>query len=62
MDIIKKGNQKRKEYGFVCRICGCVAKFDETDIRRDRDGDYIVCPICGRFVSMKSEYIREFKE
>ena len=62
MEIIKAGNPERKAYGFVCRKCGCVAKFDETDIKRDRDGDYIVCPSCGRFVSMDSEYIRECKE
>ena len=57
MEIIKAGNPERKAYGFVCRKCGCVAKFDETDIKRDRDGDYIICPSCGRFVSMESEYI-----
>jgi transcription elongation factor Elf1 len=59
MEIIKKGNTTYKEYEFTCRKCGCVAKFDEKDIKQDRDGEYIVCPSCGRFVSTESEYIRE---
>lgn len=59
MEIIKKGNENKKKYMFTCRVCGCEAKFDESDIKGDRDGQYIVCPQCGRFVSIMSDFIRE---
>lgn len=62
MEIIKRGNIPEKEYILVCRICGCVAKFVQSDIKRDRDGEYIVCPECNRFISTDSDYIRELKE
>lgn len=59
MKIIKKGN-KNKEVPcciLTCPECGCIAEFVNADIKGDRDGHYVVCPQCGSFVSIESEYV-----
>lgn len=52
MRIIKDGNNKPIEYKMVCYNCGCEAIYTKEDIHFDqRDGDYVVCPCCGRWIS-----------
>lgn len=50
MKIIKKGNFKEKEYR---KKCDCKTEFSYTnsDVQSDfRDGDYVICPVCGKFL------------
>lgn len=57
MEIIKKGNTGGDEYLLLCYRCGCSARFNNADIHRDRDGEYVICPQCKRFISTDSNYI-----
>lgn len=52
MKIIKEGNRPSIiEKRFICR-CGCEFIADENDQKKDpRDGDYVVCPTCGKFIN-----------
>lgn len=52
MKIIKQGNIGKKEYKMVCWQCDCVAMYTSDDIHYDqRDGAYVICPCCGKFVN-----------
>lgn len=52
MKVIKKGKVPFKEKRFECSYCGCEFFADENDKKVDqRDGDYVVCPTCGKFIS-----------
>jgi transcription elongation factor Elf1 len=49
MEIIKN-NYQPKEYIKNCPKCNSTLKFTDNDIHHDRDGNYIVCLCCGRFI------------
>ena len=52
MKIIKTGKIKDSTK-ITCGYCESILEYNSTDIKRDfRDGDYIICPICGKFLSV----------
>jgi len=52
MKIIKKGNTKEKEFNKKCGNCTTEFSYTSSDIQPDwRDGDYVICPVCGKFIS-----------
>lgn len=51
MRIINNGLDKTKEVQIRC-TCGCDFAYTKNDIHHDqRDGDYVICPWCKRFIN-----------
>lgn len=48
MKIIKN-NYKEITFKVRCPHCDSVLIVEKSDIQRDRDGRYFVCPCCGKF-------------
>lgn len=46
MEVVKYGHIKPKE--IFCNNCGAVLKYVPMDIKKFRDKDCVICPICGR--------------
>jgi transcription elongation factor Elf1 len=38
----------------TCYGCKSVLEYTRVDIKSDRDGNYIVCPVCGAFIALLS--------
>lgn len=52
MKIIKKGKVKEEEYHKVCGYCDTEFTYTSSDVKPDfRDGDYVICPVCGKFLA-----------
>lgn len=53
MKIIKEGNlPEDKQKRETCYNCKTVFEYVKADVQSDfRDGDYIVCPKCGKFIT-----------
>lgn len=53
MKIIKEGKSpEEKTKKETCYNCKTVFEYSNSDIQPDfRDGDYVVCPKCGKFIS-----------
>jgi DNA-directed RNA polymerase subunit RPC12/RpoP len=51
--IIKRGTTAEDyRYLYVHAECGSEIEFTKADVKSDtRDGDYVECPVCGRFIS-----------
>ncbi len=52
MKIIKKGKKIPVSKMKECHYCGCVFEYDDFDIEIDRDGIYVKCPQCGKFIAV----------
>jgi RNase P subunit RPR2 len=49
MKIIKKGKIK-KEFKKTCKNCKTIFVYEKKDVKSDRDGQYVVCPLCKNFI------------
>ena len=58
--ILRHGNRRKVEilYEFTCPTCGCQGTFEPSDLSRDRDGEYIICPECGKFIDKSSDAVK----
>lgn len=53
MKVIKEGEIKQKAKRKTCRKCDTEMEYKSRDIFLDqRDGDYIICPVCGKFINV----------
>jgi RNase P subunit RPR2 len=53
MKIIKRGSVKAEETKkIMCGKCTSVLEYELKDIQMDREGKYIVCPVCGQFLAV----------
>ncbi len=52
MKIIKRGKEKVIEKKKSCYKCKSVLSFTSSDVELDRDGKYIVCPVCKSFIAV----------
>lgn len=52
MKIIKRGKPKKKEKKKTCHECKTVFLYKESDINVDRDGIYVICPVCKAFIAV----------
>lgn len=50
MKILKRGKIENPLYKITCGHCTSELAYNNTDVKYDRDGDYIVCPVCGKFL------------
>lgn len=51
MKIIKRGEIKSKTINKKCSKCNTEFEYEEKDIKQDRDGKYVNCPVCKAFIS-----------
>ena len=52
MKILKRGKVKNEHPKMTCAYCDTVFEYLKTDIALDRDGRYVVCPVCGKFLTV----------
>jgi len=43
---VLKQDTPKVEVAVVKHDCGATVEFEWSDIKHDRDGDYVVCPSC----------------
>lgn len=53
MRIIKQGKIPNKEKIKICSKCKTEFAYTSSDVKIDRDGNYINCPTCNAFISDK---------
>lgn len=53
MKIIKVGNFEVKTKDKVCGKCKSELQYEPKDVKSDRDGRYIICPVCGQFIAVQ---------
>ena len=64
MRIIVEGRKPIKEWQVICKDCGCVFVFDNSDVKSDqKEGDWVVCPTCKKFITVtdRNFYNEKFK-
>lgn len=54
MKVLKRGKVKEKVYHKTCHNCKSKLEYKDSDIECDRDGDYIICPVCKKFIAIGS--------
>jgi len=52
MKIIKLGEIKQENQQIICKSCQTEFKIEPNDIQSDRDGRYVICTLCGKFISV----------
>jgi RNase P subunit RPR2 len=53
MKIIKEGKLPERTKQKTCSYCTAVLEYEPADVTYDRrDGPYIVCPCCKKFLSV----------
>ena len=52
MKILKRGKVKNEHPKMICAYCDTVFEYLKTDIYWDRDGRYVVCPVCDKFLTV----------
>ena len=51
MEIIKQGKVPTIKFKMECSNCGCEAIYTPEEIKHDKDGDYVICPCCKKYIS-----------
>ena len=46
----------------MCKSCKTIFKYTQQDTEIDRDGKYVVCPVCKRFITVKWYYDKQPNE
>ena len=62
MKIIKIGNVEPSTRRKICYYCSSEFEYDTTDIKYDRDGDYVICPVCDKFLNINNFKLGRFNE
>lgn len=52
MKVLKKGKEKVKVFKKTCKTCDTILECTKKDIIYDRDGSYVKCPICKKFIGI----------
>ncbi len=53
MKIIKLGNVPDKiEIPKTCNSCRTEFTYNRTDVNSDRDGAYVICPCCNKYIAV----------
>ena len=51
--VIERGNTTALKKAHYRCMCESLVVFDKSDIQPDsRDGSYVVCPVCSRWISI----------
>lgn len=55
MKVIKPGSIPSSDIKHTCSYCSCEFLYSKEDIHIDqRDGNYVICPTCGKFINVGS--------
>lgn len=52
MKVLKQGTVKKDTKVKTCTNCKTKIEYTRDDVEQDRDGRFIVCPSCARFLSV----------
>ena len=52
MKIIKVGKVISETKQKTCSKCNSELEYVPKDIKTDREGKYIICPVCGQFLAV----------
>jgi len=52
MKIIKKGSVANIAKQITCKSCNSELEYIPHDVKSDRDGLYVICPICKKFLAV----------
>lgn len=52
MKILKEGKIKPRSHKKTCAKCDSELEYDFSDVITDKDGKYIICPVCKNFISV----------
>lgn len=55
MRIVKPGRTNEVEYLQTCGNCKTVFAFEDVDVQPDRDGPYVICPMCSHHIAPKRD-------
>ncbi len=53
MKIIKVGKLAPNKIIKVCSKCETEFEYLQSDVKVDKDGRYVNCPVCGAFIGAK---------
>lgn len=52
MKVLQQGQSPdEKPRKITCHSCKSKLEFTNSDIQYDRDGSYVICLVCGQFIS-----------
>jgi hypothetical protein len=54
MKIIKRGEIPPTAVNKTCGYCNTEFEYEPSDIKSDRDGFYVICPVCNKFLGLPS--------
>jgi len=52
MKILKMGKKPNKNKRTMCLNCGTKLEYSSADVNSDRDGKYIICPVCSQYLAV----------
>lgn len=52
MRIIKEGKTPEKETIKTCGSCKTKFAYTPEDMKNDRDGRFVICPHCAKFIAV----------
>jgi len=52
MKIIKVGKTNTESIRLECKKCNTIFEYIGRDINQDREGKYIICPVCKAFIGI----------
>lgn len=55
MKILKKGVIPSNPKKIKCNNCSSELEFKQIDVRHDREGSYVVCPVCNKFLGISKQ-------
>lgn len=55
MKILKKGIIPSTAKKIICNNCSSELEFNQNDVKHDRDGSYVVCPVCNKFLGLSKQ-------
>lgn len=58
MKVIQIGNQKIFTTKKTCGYCKSKLEYTPSDVKYDRDGSYVVCPVCGKFLAVGNSNVQ----
>ena len=59
MKIVKLGKKKSNEIEKICGYCDTTFNYEPSDINYDRDGNYVICPLCSHFIDVGDSHQSE---
>jgi len=59
MKVLKYGKLKKITYIVICHECKSELEYTNEDIKFDKDGNYVICPVCKKFIAHVNLHLKE---